>query len=124
MNNTLRPEGLPFDTPDISPLLADNVGGLPPQLVYWSPHEILATDAARWIEQSEKAEVKICEHKRKGQLPTNSPGLLFVGKKLQDECDELFEFLLTIWNYKVVNEASILAISWKVRLIRKALLGT
>jgi acetyl esterase/lipase len=94
MNNTLRPEGLPFDTPEISPLLADDVGGLPPQLVYWSPHEILATDASRWIERSVKAGVKICEHKGEGQLHTYSLGWPFVGRKLQDECDELlFEFI-------------------------------
>lgn len=94
MKNTLHPEGLPFDTAEILPLLADNVSRLPPQLVYWSLHEILATDAASWIERSEKAGLNICENKGKGQLHTCSLGWPFVGKKLQDECDELlFQFI-------------------------------
>ncbi len=95
MNDNLRPGGLPLNTPEISPLMADDVGGLPPQLMYWNPHEILTTDASRWIERSEKAGVKVCEHKGKGQLHTYSLGWPFLGKKLRDECDELpFEFVL------------------------------
>jgi hypothetical protein len=34
MNDALRPEYLPSDTPEISPLLVENAGGLPLQLVY------------------------------------------------------------------------------------------
>jgi acetyl esterase/lipase len=34
MNDALRPEGLLSDTSEISPLLVENVGGLPPQSVY------------------------------------------------------------------------------------------
>jgi acetyl esterase/lipase len=69
-----RPEGLPSDTPEVSPLLVENVGGLPSQLVYYSQHEILPTNASRWIERSKMAGVKISEHKGKGQLYTYSLG--------------------------------------------------
>jgi len=89
MNDTLRPEDLPFDTPEISPVLVEDIGGLPPQLVYWSPTELLATDASRWIKRSREAGVEITEHSAPGQLHTYSLGWPFVGKKLQDECDTL-----------------------------------
>ena len=61
MNDTLRPEALPFDTGEMSSLLAENVGGLPPQLIYWSTTEVLASDAERWVQRSRKAGVKIVE---------------------------------------------------------------
>ena len=89
MNDTLRPIGLPFDTPEISALLHPDVSKLPPQLVYWSPTEILATDASRWIERSVKAGTEITEHKGRGMLHTYSLGWPFVGREMQEECDEL-----------------------------------
>lgn len=89
MNDTLRPIGLPFDTPEISPVLHKDVSRLPPQLVYWSPTEILATDASRWIERSLKAGTEIVEHKKPGMLHTYSLGWPFAGKEMIEECDEL-----------------------------------
>ena len=89
MNDTLRPVGLPFDTPEISALLHSDVSKLPPQLVYWSPTEILATDASRWIERSIMAGTKIKEHNGRGMLHTYSLGWPFVGREMEDECDEL-----------------------------------
>ncbi|KAN0105043.1 alpha/beta-hydrolase [Hyaloscypha variabilis] len=89
MNDTLRPIGLPFDTPEISALLHEDVSKLPPQLVYWSPTEILATDASRWIERSIEAGTEITEHKGRGMLHTYSLGWPFVGRDMQEECDGL-----------------------------------
>jgi acetyl esterase/lipase len=93
-NDMIRPEGLPFDTPEISALLANDVSGLPPQLVFYSATEVLASDSQRWIERSRKAGVKITEFRQTGELHTFSLGGPFVGKKLQDQCDEVFiEFI-------------------------------
>ncbi len=52
MNDTLRPDELPYDTPEISALLAKDIGRLPPQLVYYSTTEVLTSDAKQWIERS------------------------------------------------------------------------
>ena len=88
-NDMIRPEGLPFDAPEISALLWKDVGKLPPQLVYWSSMEVLVSDAERWIERSTKAHVKITQFKMGGQLHTFSLGRPFTGKILQDECDTM-----------------------------------
>jgi len=89
MNDVLRPEGLPFDTPEISALLWKDISNLPPQLVFWSTTEHLASDSERWIDRSRKAGVEVVEHKVTGELHTYSLGWPFVGQALQKECDEL-----------------------------------
>ena len=91
-NDTIRPKGLPIDTPEISALLWEDVSRLLPQLVYWSSAEVLASDAEMWIERSRKAGVKMTEFKMSGQLHTFSLRWPFTGKNLQDECDVLFVF--------------------------------
>jgi acetyl esterase/lipase len=88
-NDMIRPEGLPFDTPEISALLWKDVSGLPPQLIYWSSTEVLASDSERWIERGRKAGLQITEFKQSGHLHTFSLGWPFTGKVLQDECDSL-----------------------------------
>lgn len=89
MNDAVRPAGLPMDTPEISALLSRDVGRLPPQLIYYSTTEVLASDAERWAERSKQAGVVMTEHKKSGQLHTYSLGWPFVGSRLQQECDEL-----------------------------------
>jgi hypothetical protein len=44
MNDILCPPGLPFDTSEISALLAKDMNRLPLQLVYWSQTEVFATE--------------------------------------------------------------------------------
>jgi acetyl esterase/lipase len=89
LNDTLRPTHLPFDTPEISALLADNVGGLPPQLVLYSKEEILASDSVRWIKKSRAAGVDITEHAASGEMHTFAVGWPVSGRKTQDQCDAL-----------------------------------
>lgn len=97
MNDALRPEGLPFDSPEISALLHPDVAGLPPQLVYWSSTEILATDAERWVKRCKEAGNQILEFRREGMLHTFSLGSPFVGREIRDECDEvLMGFLFSL----------------------------
>jgi acetyl esterase/lipase len=74
---------------EISVLLAKDVGGLPPQLMYYSTTEVLASDAKQWIERSREAGVEIVEHKVTGHLHTYGLGWPFVGKALERKCDEL-----------------------------------
>ena len=97
MNDMLRPEGLPFDTPEISALLWEDISKLPPQLIFWSTTELLASDSKRWVERSRKAGLEVVELKVTGQLHTYAFGWPFVGKALQRECDELL--LNFIFNY-------------------------
>ena len=89
LNNTIRPENLPYDTPEISAVLAEDVGGLPPQLVFYSPDEILASDSTRWIARSRKAGVDITVHAAKGEMHTYPVGWPVSGRKMQNECDDL-----------------------------------
>jgi acetyl esterase/lipase len=91
MNDMLRPEGRPFDTPEISALLAKNVSGLPPQLVYWSQTEVFASESETWIARTRKAGIEVVEHKPTGMLHTYGLGWPFVprGGKMERECDEL-----------------------------------
>lgn len=91
VNELVRPAHLPFDTPEISALLAKDVSGLPPQLVCYSQTEIFASDAERWVARSSEAGVKIVEHKPIGMLHTYSLGWPFVarGSSMMKECDEL-----------------------------------
>jgi len=85
----LRPSGLPYDTPEISALLVDNVGNMPPQLVFWAPTEILWSDSTRWIERSRKAGVNITEHVGHGEMHTYAMGWPICGQHTQNECDAL-----------------------------------
>jgi acetyl esterase/lipase len=96
MNDMIRPEGLPFDTPEISALLWKNISKLPPQLIFWSTTEQLASDSERWIERSRKAGTEVIEHKVTGELHTYSLGWPFVGQALQKECDGfVVDFILS-----------------------------
>lgn len=89
MNSTLRPDHLTFDTPDISALLATDVGRLPPQLVFFSPDEVLGSDGSRWVVKSRKAGVDITEHAAKGEMHTYAVGWPITGQKMENECDDL-----------------------------------
>lgn len=96
MNNSLRPKDLPFDTPEISAVLAENVGGLPPQLVFYSPTELLASDSERWIERSRKAGVNVAVHNPPGEMHTFAVGWPVSGAAVSQESDNLFlQFVLT-----------------------------
>lgn len=90
MNDALRPAGLPFDTPAISPLLAADVGRLPPQLVYYGDSELLGTDASRWVERSRGAGVSVEAHVGRGQMHTYAIGWPVAGAAVVRECDGLF----------------------------------
>lgn len=89
MNDMLRPDGLPFDTPEISPVLAEDVSRLPPQLVFYGDAEILMTDSTRWIKRSKDAGVRIDIHVGKGEMHTYSNGWPVGGQRTEMECDEL-----------------------------------
>jgi acetyl esterase/lipase len=95
MNNTLRPSDLPYDTPEISAVLAENVGNMPPQLVFWAPTEILWSDSTRWIKRSRAAGVDVSEHVGYGEMHTYAVGWPVSGQKTQDECDAvLVEYII------------------------------
>lgn len=89
MNDILRPEGLPFDTPEISPVLAPDVSRLPPQLIFYGDAEILMTDSTRWIKRSRDAGVRINVHLGKGEMHTFSNGWPVGGRQTEIECDEV-----------------------------------
>ncbi|KAK5054569.1 hypothetical protein LTR84_001460 [Exophiala bonariae] len=89
MNDLLRPDGLPFNTPEISPVLAKDVSRLPPQLVFYGDAEILMTDSMRWIKRSRDAGVRIDVHVGKGEMHTYSNGWPVGGRRTELECDEL-----------------------------------
>lgn len=96
MNDLVRPGGEPFDTPEISPVLAKDVSRLPPQLIFWGDAEVLRTDSTRWIARSRDAGVRIHEHVGKGQMHTFSTGPQLSGNKVADECDDvLLNFVIT-----------------------------
>jgi len=117
MNDCIRPVGMAFESPEISALLAENVGRLPPQLVYWSKSEIFASDAEtvslfvyfllslflasladypKWVERSEKAGVEVLKFCKNGMLHTFGLGWPFVGWSMQEECDRvLIDFVFT-----------------------------
>ena len=96
MNDVLRPEGLPFDTPEISPVLASNVSRLPPQLIFYGDAEILMTDSMRWIKRSRDAGVRIDVHVGKGEMHTYSNGWPVAGQSMENECDEvMLNYILT-----------------------------
>ena len=88
MNDILRPEGTPFDTPEISPVLAAGVSRLPPQLVFYGDAEILLTDSTRWIKRSRDAGVRIEVYVGKGEMHTFSNGWPVGGKQTEADCDE------------------------------------
>ncbi|KAH8647576.1 Alpha/Beta hydrolase protein [Tricladium varicosporioides] len=87
-NDILRPEDLPFDTPEISALLWQDISGLPPQLIFWSTTEVLASDSERWVAKSREAGVKTKEWKESGQLHTFALGFPFVGAEKTKKYDE------------------------------------
>jgi acetyl esterase/lipase len=89
LNDTLRPTDLPFNTPEISAVLASDVGSLPPQLVLYSNDEILGSDSVRWIKKSRAAGVEITEHAPSGEMHTFAVGWPVCGRKTQDQCDGL-----------------------------------
>lgn len=89
MNDLIRPEGQAFDTPEISPVLAADVGRLPPQLIFYGDAEILLTDSTRWIQRSRDAGVRIDVHVGKGEMHTFSNGRPVGSKETEDECDEV-----------------------------------
>ncbi|KAF4624379.1 hypothetical protein G7Y89_g13792 [Cudoniella acicularis] len=89
MNNTLRPENLPFDPPEISALLHEDISGLPPQLIFWSTMEVLASDSERWVAKSRKVGVETVEWKEDGMLHTFALDFPFVGKKNERNYDEM-----------------------------------
>lgn len=88
-NDLLRPSDLPYDTPEISAALVEDVGNMPAQLVFWAPTEILCSDSTRWIERSRKAGVDITEHIGHGQMHTYAMGWPICDYKTQDQCDAL-----------------------------------
>jgi epsilon-lactone hydrolase len=99
MNSMLRPEGTGADSPAISALLQENVGGLPPQLVAYSPTELLASDSERWIKRSKLAGVDITEYALSGEMHTFALGWPVSSMKVQDECDRLFyDYLIKYTN--------------------------
>lgn len=90
MNSLLRPENAPADTPEISALLHQDLGRLPPQLVMYSTTELLTSDSQRWVAQSISAGNKVEEFKVSGELHTFSCGWPMASRKMQDRCDEVF----------------------------------
>ncbi|KAH6665946.1 Alpha/Beta hydrolase protein [Halenospora varia] len=95
-NDVLRPEGLPFDTPEISALLWQDISGLPPQMIYWSTTEVLASDSERWVARSREAGVETKEWKEGGQLHTFALGFPFVGAEKTKKYDEaVIEFIFS-----------------------------
>lgn len=88
MNDLIRPVDLPFDTPEISPVLAPDVSRLPPQLVFYGDAEILLTDSTRWIKRCRDAGVRIDVYVGKGEMHTFSNGWPVGGKRTEDECDD------------------------------------
>lgn len=89
MNDMLRPDGLPFNTPEISPVLAKDVSRLPPQLVFYGDAEILMTDSTRWIKRSRDAGVRVDVHVGKGEMHTYSNGWPVGAQRTEMECDDL-----------------------------------
>ena len=87
MNNILRPEGLPFDTPEVSPILHADLSRLPPQLIFYGDAEILLTDSTRWIKRCRDAGIRIEAYVGKGEMHTFSNGWPVGGKRVEEECD-------------------------------------
>lgn len=89
MNSQLRPEGTPPDTPEISSLLHENVGNLPPHLLIYSRTEVLGSDSERWCARAKAANVDITEVGIAGELHTFAIGWPVSSMKMQRKCDEL-----------------------------------
>lgn len=90
MNQMLRPNGSEADTPEISALLVESLGGLPPQLVMYSSTEILASDSERWVERCRKEGGDIVEFVLKGELHTFAVGSPICGCEVERNSDEVF----------------------------------
>ena len=89
MNAMLRPPQLPYDTPEISPVLAADVSRLPPQLVFYGDAEVLLTDSTRWIKRCRDAGNRVEVHVGKGEMHTYSNGWPVGGRRTEEECDDL-----------------------------------
>ncbi|KAH8689345.1 Alpha/Beta hydrolase protein [Talaromyces proteolyticus] len=89
LNDTLRPNNLPFDTPEISSLLADSVAGLPPHLVVYSSTEILASDSKRWCDRCRAANIEVTEVALEGEMHTFAVGWPICSSPVQVKCDKL-----------------------------------
>jgi acetyl esterase/lipase len=90
MNNLIRPEHLPFDTPEVSPVLAQDVSRLPPQLIFYADTEILMTDSTRWIKRCRDAGVRMDVHVGKGEMHTYSNGTPVASSAMEAECDDVW----------------------------------
>lgn len=90
MNDTLRPTNLPYDTPEISAVLATDLGRLPSQLIMYSPTELLASDSERWVKRSRQAGVDTTVYAKPGELHTFALGWPMCGRKGSDVSDEIF----------------------------------
>ena len=90
MNDALRPSELPFDTPEISPVLVKDVSRLPPQLLFYGDTEVLASDSVRWIKRVKDAGGMIEVHAGRGQMHTYALGWPISGAEMERECDEIF----------------------------------
>lgn len=89
LNNALRPTELPFDTSEISALLANNLGGLPPQLVYAGTKETLRSDSTRWVERCRGSGGEVMTHDGVGQMHTYALGWPISSLSMSNECDAL-----------------------------------
>ncbi len=89
MNDKLRPEGLPVDTPEISSLFAPSVAKLPPQILFYGTTEVLGSDSDRWYERCNAAGTKITKVGLEGELHTFAVGWPVSSLQLQGKCDEL-----------------------------------
>lgn len=90
MNEAVRPVGLPFDTPEISPLLAKDVSRLPPQLVFYGETELLSSDSKRWITRCREVGVRVSPYSMQDAMHTFSIGWPISGVESQEKCDKMF----------------------------------
>lgn len=90
MNNALRPSELPYNTAEISAVLAADVGRLPPQLVLYSSTELLASDSLRWIARSREAGVEVVASDFPGEMHTFAVGWPMASRSVYRRSDELF----------------------------------
>lgn len=88
-NDSVRPEGMSWESPEISPLLTHDVSKLPPQLIIWSTTELIASDSEDWVERCKNIGADLTTYPVPDELHTFAMGWPFIGKEKMLKYDSL-----------------------------------
>ena len=83
--------------PLISPIYADSLKGLPPQLVIYGDCEVMQDEAKIWIEKCHTYQVVVDQYVGRGEMHAFGVGGLLCDRKTENEVDtKILGFLLRL----------------------------